>query len=247
MIRTTKFAIASLALISTISSAYAYGYSSQQGGYMQGQPSAGAYQTYPQTYPQPQGDLYSTPSYPAQGSYNQAPIQQQYEVYDGRVNRPAYNWGGEGQYDQRRDIQNQPLERQNQRGMQNQRMDMPETRQNQPQQFRSGERRMLADMDQPMQQSDNRQMLNQRQQMNPRDKDMDSSTNDDAYKLRRALQNDQSLSINARNIRVSLSSDNELILTGTVKDESEKKQIEAIAKRTTGNQNIINKLQTAGY
>lgn len=187
-------------------------------------------QSYSQSYPQgnPSGSYSAMPNSSTQGYYNQQfPADQS----QSSVNVYGGGYGGEVQYDRnpRAYDQNRPQNSYDQQGRQmNQQRNQMDQR-GQMNQHREGERRSFLS-DATMQSRDPNMAVD--------------NSNDAAYKVRRALQSDTSLSIGARNIQVSVNSDNELMLTGTVKDDAEKRKVEIIAKKASGIQDVINKLSS---
>ena len=73
------------------------------------------------------------------------------------------------------------------------------------------------------------------QSNNPRDVELTA-------KIRRALTDDDSLSVNAQNIKI-ITVNGKVTLRGPVQSEEERKRIEAVARRAAGNATVTNELQ----
>jgi osmotically-inducible protein OsmY len=73
------------------------------------------------------------------------------------------------------------------------------------------------------------------QSNNPRDVELTA-------KIRRALTDDDRLSVNAQNIKI-ITVNGKVTLRGPVQSEDERKRIEAVARRAAGNATVTNELQ----
>ncbi len=100
----------------------------------------------------------------------------------------------------------------------------------------------LSDASSEMQMQQQKTTTAQTQQMGQQ---VDPNT-DEAFKIRRALQTDTSLSINARNAQVAIDSNGNVTLTGTVRNDHEKEQVEKIARKISGAGDVTNKLRIQG-
>ena len=83
------------------------------------------------------------------------------------------------------------------------------------------------------------QRQNQGQYQDQRANQNDTSNDAVNSRVTNALQNDSSLSANARNVQAS-TVDGKVTLTGTVKNDDEKAKVEAIAKKVNGVKSVTN-------